>query len=134
MYIVPTDGQSAANITKDQSECYQWAVNQTGYDPANPPQITPTKATNSADGTVVKNTAVGAGTGAAIGAVAGDAGKGAAIGAIAGTVRGAKVKHDQKKEQQAANNAQAEQQLQQMDAQFKKAFSACMTGKGYTVK
>jgi len=35
-YIYPRQGQSQELLTRDRNECYRWAVNQTGYDPANP--------------------------------------------------------------------------------------------------
>ena len=71
---------------------------------------------------------------AAIGAIAGDAGKGAAIGAVAGGLRGrrAKVVGDEMEQQQ--NDAAAAAQEKEMMDNFKKAFTACMEGKGYTVK
>jgi hypothetical protein len=76
-----------------------------------------------------------------IGAIAGDAGKGAAIGATVGTVRGGRQVRQGKAQaeqdyQQA--QAQAKQQAAAADQQkittFKKAFSACVEGRGYSVK
>jgi len=76
-----------------------------------------------------------------IGAIAGDAGKGAAIGATAGTMRGGVQKRRGKKaaaEQQKQAEAQAQQQAAATDAQkmdtFKKAYSACVKGRGYTAQ
>jgi hypothetical protein len=34
MLIYPAKGQSAEQQQKDEFECHQWAVQQTGYDPA----------------------------------------------------------------------------------------------------
>jgi hypothetical protein len=100
-------------------------VHQDGSSPAPAP---------AKKGGAVKGAAKGAAGGAAVGAIAGDAGEGAAIGATVGAVKGRK---DQKKEAAAAQQ-QAQQQAQaagqaQLD-QFKKGFSACMEGKGYTAK
>jgi hypothetical protein len=36
-YVYPAKGQDAATQTKDKTECSAWAMQQTGYDPANPP-------------------------------------------------------------------------------------------------
>jgi len=33
MMIYPVKGQSAEQQQKDEFECYQWAVQQTGFDP-----------------------------------------------------------------------------------------------------
>jgi hypothetical protein len=80
-----------------------------------------------------------------IGAIAGDAGKGAGIGAVAGTMRGGM----QQRQTNAAMKQQAAQQggsqVQQDYAQakasydqgmntFKRAFSACMDARAYSVK
>ena len=37
IFIYPRQGQSPEQQAKDQYECHRWAVNQTGYDPTNPP-------------------------------------------------------------------------------------------------
>lgn len=134
VYIFPTKNQDAKTQEADEAACYKWAMEQTGYDPLNPTQVQAAKVNKGADGTAVVGAAGGAAAGAAIGAIAGDAGKGAAIGAVAGGLRGrrAKVVGDQK--QQAANNAAADAKEKEMEENYKKAFSACMEGKGYTVK
>ena len=76
-----------------------------------------------------------------IGAIAGDAGKGAAIGATAGTMRGGAQKRKGKQaaaEQQKQAAAQAQQTAAATDTQkldtFKKAYSACVQGRGYTAQ
>ncbi len=145
-YVFPAKGQSAEQQKKDEMDCYTWAKQQTGIDPiaqqtAPPPQQQPAPKTEAPKGGAVKGAARGAAAGAAIGAVAGDAGTGAAVGATAGAIKG---RRDQKK---AAKQAEAKTQQQQQQAQqqaqaaqkekmdtFKRAFSACMEGKGYTVK
>lgn len=76
-----------------------------------------------------------------IGAIAGDAGKGAAIGATVGTMAGGARKRRaaraQKQQQQQAA-AQAQQQGAAIDKQkmdtFKKAYAACVQGRGYTAQ
>ena len=35
-YVYPAKGQSAGQQTKDEAECHQWAVKQSGFDPAKP--------------------------------------------------------------------------------------------------
>lgn len=134
LYVFPSNNQDRSTQDADELACYQWAMEQTGVNPIDPPQVQATQVDRSADGTAVRGAAGGAAAGAAIGAIAGDAGKGAAIGAVAGGLRGrrAKVVGDEM-EQQANNQAAAASQQELMD-NFNKAFTACMEGKSYTVK
>ena len=134
LYVFPAKDQKPEQQAKDEQACYTWAVQQSGIDPLT---MTATKADTVAkgpDGSAVKGAAKGALAGAAIGAIAGDAGKGAAIGAAAGGMGGVagKRKKDAQKEQQAQQKAVATDQAK-IDS-FKKAYSACLDGKGYSVK
>src|SRR5262245_48384093 len=83
--IYPAKGQSAKQQQKDDGECYAWAKQTTGIDPAVVAQTPPPQQTGPATGggERVRGAARGAVGGAAIGAIAGDAGEGAAIGAVA---------------------------------------------------
>jgi len=134
LYVFPSNDQNKEQQDADEFACYKWAKEQTGIDPINPPEVEAEQVDRSADGTAVRGAARGAAAGAAIGAIAGDAGKGAAIGAVAGGLRGrrAKVVGDEMEQQQ--NDAAAAAQEKEMMDNFKKAFTACMEGKGYTVK
>lgn len=134
LYVFPAKDQDKATQDADEMACYKWATEQTGIDPINPPKAEAAQVDKSADGTAVVGAARGAAAGAAIGAIAGDAGKGAAIGAVAGGLRGrrAKVVGDEMEQQQ--NNAAAVAYNQEQIDNYKKAFSACLEGKGYTVK
>jgi hypothetical protein len=91
------------------------------------------KADSATAGAGIKGAARGAAGGAVVGAIAGDAGTGAGVGAVVGVASGRKAKKQAKKqaEQQAAEQSQA-WAAGQIDT-FKKAFSACVEGKGYTV-
>jgi len=134
IYVFPAQGQTKEQQEKDVSECYQWAVQQSGVDPLNPPKVEAQQVEGGPDGSAVVGAAGGAAVGAAIGAIAGDAGKGAAIGAVAGGVRGRRASRaGQAQQQQAANQGAADKE-QELLNNFKKAFSACLEGKGYTVK
>jgi hypothetical protein len=130
IYIFPAKNQDQATQDQDDTACYKWAVEQSGVDPLNPTKVEAAKVDTSPDGTAVVGAAKGAAAGVAIGAIAGDAGKGAAIGAVAGR-RAKKVGDAQ--QQQANDQAAANQQTVMSDS-FKKAFTVCMEGKGYTVK
>ncbi|GAB1308261.1 hypothetical protein KH5_09440 [Urechidicola sp. KH5] len=134
VYIFPSNDQDQATQDLDESACYKWAIQQTNYDPLNPPKVTAAEVDTSADGSAVRGAARGAAGGAAIGAIAGDAGEGAAIGAIVGAARGRRAKRASDSQKQAANNQAAEQKSTQLKADYIRAFSVCMEGKGYTVK
>jgi hypothetical protein len=131
-YVYPAKGQSAQQQKSDESACYSWAVQQTGFDPAKPPPTQaatapPTTATGTTPGAGVRGAARGAVVGEVVG---GDAGTGAAVGAAA--ARG------QSRRQNAAAAGQAQQQqqaaTQQQQQAFAKARAACLEGRGYTVK
>jgi len=132
VFVYPKNEQNEAKQAKDENECYGSAKQQTGIDPAAPPP--PPQEAQQQKGGGAKGAAKGAAGGAAIGAIAGDAGTGAAVGATAGAVRGRRQqkKANKQAEQQAQQNAKAQQQ-QTMDT-FKKAFSACMDARQYSVK
>jgi hypothetical protein len=124
-YVYPAKGQSAQQQKSDEAACYQWAVQQTGFDPAKPPPQAAQPPTTAA-GTTPGAGARGAVGGAAIGAIAGDAGAGAAAGAV--------VARSQSRRQNAAASQQQQTGTQQKQAAFGKARAACLEGKGYTVK
>ena len=159
MFAYPKNKQNADQQLKDESQCYGSAKQNTGVDPQAPAPAAPSPESQQAaqqdaakqagkdvkKGGTVKGAAGGAAGGAAIGAIAGDAGKGAAIGATAGAVGGRRAQKKGEKaaqqqtaqqtaqaQQQAQNQATAQQQ-QKLDT-FKRAFSACMDARGYSVK
>jgi len=129
--IYPSQGQGAEQVEKDKYDCYQWARQQTGFDPMQVP--TAQTAPPEQKGGAVRGAAGGALMGAAVGAIAGDAGKGAAIGAASGGIIGGARRHQstQKQEQWAQKESAA---YQQQRGQYNRAWGACMEGRGYTVK
>ena len=138
LVIYPAKGQSAEQMEKDKAECYTWAKGQTGFDPMKQPTATsaPPQQAEPKSG-VVKGAVRGALVGTAVGAIAGDAGKGAAIGAASGGLLGGMRRRDQQARQENAQQQWAQQQAanyQQQRAAYNKAFSACMEGRGYSVK
>jgi hypothetical protein len=134
LYVFPTKEQTAETQQADEMACYNWAKEQTGFDPVNPTKVEVKQAETGPDGTAVRTAAKGAAAGAAIGAITGDAGQGAAVGAVVGGLAGrrARVAGDQMEQQQNTQAAAAQEQA--MMDNFKKAFTACLEGKGYTVK
>jgi hypothetical protein len=157
LYAYPGKGQSHDQQLIDESDCYNSAQQQTGVNADTPAPQPPSSAdvqaaqAQAADaapqqkGGRAKGAARGAVGGAVIGGIAGDAGTGAAVGATVGTVRGGRQQREANaaaKDQAAAQGgAQVQQQYQSQKAAydqqmntFKRAFSACMDARGYSVK
>jgi len=141
--IYPAKGQSSQQQSKDDSECYVWAKQTTGIDPATltpPPQATTTTSTTTPGGQRIRGAARGAVGGAIIGEIANDdAGEGAAIGAVVGTMAGGRQARQQQQLQAQQQQAQQQQQQAQQQQQqkidtFYVSYGACMEGRGYTVK
>jgi hypothetical protein len=148
VYVFPTQGQDASQQSKDEAECYQWAVQNTGVDPFDLAKQAEQQQQQAAaaqqeiaqagQGAGAKGAVGGAAAGALIGEiVSDDAGKGAAYGAAAGAVvarrrtRRAKAEASQQVEQQTQ---QAQQATAEQIENFKKAFSVCLEAKEYMVK
>ena len=140
VYFYPSQGQSAEQQDRDRYDCYLWAVNQTGFDPSR--QIAP----GSSRATVVPARAPGetiaaaAAVGAVIGAVAaspGEGGKGALVGALAGTVVGsaaASAEADEARVIQARTDRRGYGRYEREAAEYRRAMSACLEGRGYSVR
>jgi hypothetical protein len=166
MYIYPREGQTAHEERRDRFECHEWAVRQTGYDPAqgvrSPTYSTappPPGGSSSSGGTILGigdggmfgsrsgllgDAATGAALGAAGGAIAGDAGKGAAIGALASSLlgglhrtnRNVQGQYDERRYQEEQYYRQQEQARleQELRRDYRRAYSACLEARGYTVR
>lgn len=142
VYFYPAQGQSEAQQDRDRYDCYVWAVDQTGFDPSRriaPREARATVVPARAPGETI---AAGAAVGAAVGAVAadgGEAGKGAVVGALAGAVVGSAVASAQRDEAEAiearrdargSGNGRYEREA----AEYRRAMSACLEGRGYSVR
>lgn len=130
LYIYPNKGQSPEQQSRDRYDCHLWAVQQTGFDPTRAQASAPPPA--PPQGGVFKGAARGAAVGAVGGAIAGDAGTGAAVGAATGGLIGGMKQRGQAQQQQAQANQAAQQQG--ASAAYNRALSACLSGRGYTVK
>jgi hypothetical protein len=136
VYVFPTANQSPEKQQQDEAACYAWAQSNTGFDPLAAASASAGRQSGQQQqqkGGVLRSAGSGAAMGAAIGGISGDAGEGAATGAAAGALRG---KLGQRRAQKQAEQAQAQAQKQQAAGMegFRKAFSVCMEGKGYTAK
>lgn len=120
-FVYPAKGQSPEKQKSDEAACYQWAVQQTGFDPAKPPPA-PAQPTGPT-GARVRGAAAGATVGAITGNDRSDA-------AVAGAVGAASAQRGQKRQQAKAE----QQQTSQQQGAFQKARGVCLEGRGYTVK
>ena len=148
VFVFPTEGQAADQQSKDETECYSWAVSNTGSDPfdlqkqseqqAQQTEQQVAQAQSATQGSAVKGAARGAVAGAVVGEIYdGDSGQGAAYGAAAGAVAGRRRSKaaSQKAQQQAKEQGAAQQQAtEEQVGNFKKAFSVCLEAKDYMVK
>jgi len=132
-YMYPARGQSMEQQNRDEYECYSWARQQTGVDPSRPaPQPGGTGSAYQRGG-VLPGAAAGAAVGAIGGAIGGNTGKGAAIGAGVGALGGGLLRRRAMEEE--ANVQRQAQAYQQQELQaYNRAFTACMEGRGYTVR
>jgi len=129
--VYPGAGQSMDQQARDESDCRNWATQQTGVYPYQAP---PTYYGDTNTGApVLGGAARGAAVGAVGGAIGGDAGKGAAIGAGVGATAGL-IRKNQQRRQQAQVNDQAQAQYQADMGRYNQAFGVCMQGRGYTVR
>jgi hypothetical protein len=139
--VYPAQGQSQEQMEKDEFQCIRWARDQTGFDPMQTPRATSappakekevwgagkTGVAGAAGGAVVGGLAAGR-KGALRGGLIGGAG-GALIGGMRrSSQRDREEKRRQQWEREEVNN------YNRTRNEFNRAFSACMTGRGYTVK
>jgi len=141
LYVFPSKDQTKDQQLADEQQCWAWAKDQTKIDPAtlhantdSAARAAQAKTDSATKGAAVGGAARGAVGGAAIGAIAGDAGTGAAIGAAAGAVGGRRARKQASAQAAQAVAASSQQQVAQQVATFKKAMTACLEGRGYSVK
>jgi len=137
--IFPARGQTPEQQRQDESAAYDWATQQTRWDPyqakAQLDQQTnaASNAAGAARGGAVRGAAGGAAVGAVVGAIAGDAGTGAAMGsAAAGLTGGMRSRRAMKTAGGSADAAVAA--YQQQLSLWNRNFAAAMEAKGYTVR
>lgn len=143
IYVYPSKGQTEKQLDRDRYECHNWAVAQSRYNPSDS-HLAPHQQVRVVEMPPPgRDTAVGAMTGAVIGSsVAGrrDSGEGAMAGAIVGAMIGASSEAAQRRAADDGNTrlsaeAQAERaRLERQAADYRRAISACLEGRGYTVK
>ncbi len=140
----PAQGQTAEQSDRDRYECHNWAVKQTGFDPSRPglaPQyrVHVIQAGPPPGSNVLAGGVIGAMLGATV-SNPNSAGVGALVGAVAGATLGAVADESQNEAnrqardrvdaQVAADNAS----IHDRASNYRRAISACLEGRGYTVK
>jgi hypothetical protein len=143
VYAYPLHGQTPEQQDRDHYECSQWATQQTGFDPSAPgvaPHDRVMVASGPPPGT---NTAIGAVAGALLGAVIAPRWQ-AAPAAIAGAVVGGAIgstadaanaaTNAQNARAVAIGNQQAAAVQEHNAANYRRALSACLDARGYSVK
>jgi hypothetical protein len=147
VYAYPLHGQTPQQQDRDNYECSQWATQQTGFDPS-APGVPPhdrvvVVPSGPPPGT---NTAIGAVAGALLGAVIAPRWQ-AAPAALAGAVVGGAI-GSTADAANAATNAQNAQNAQMVAVgdqraaaaqerkagEYRRALSACLDARGYSVK
>lgn len=143
VYFYPKAGQTEEQQSRDHYECYNWAVKQTGFDPSRSSipleqriQVVPLPPPGF-------ETARMAIAGAVLGALIGGprhAGGGALIGAAGGAIAGAMSDAVRQESARQMEDAYARQdrtrgeQLTEKKLTFRRAMSACIEGRGYSVQ
>jgi hypothetical protein len=141
VYIYPTGGQTQDRLGQDRYECHLWAVKQSNFDPS-VTALTPRQRVEVVPAPPAgSDTVAGAVTGAIIGAVvARDPGAGAVGGAILGGAAGAvsdgqREAHAKSVQQRYDRRDAARMaQLDEQAGNYRRALTACLEGRGYTVK
>ena len=137
--IFPAEGQSAEQQKQDELAAYNWATEQTGWDPykAHDRLVeqghAAARTAEQTRGSTVGGAALGGLLGLAIGAIADDAGKGAAIGAATGGLTGG-MRSRRTRSSAYTSSEQATKAYKQQFEVWDRNFVAAMEGKGYTVK
>jgi hypothetical protein len=131
LYVYPVKHQSATQQLTDESQCYDNAKVQTGF---NPDATTTGTKTQAQANTKDHDAAKGAARGAVIsGATGGDPAAGAERGAIIGGVRSRRKDKQQSEQAQKQDNASKTQEQQNMD-NFKRSMTSCLDARGYSVR
>jgi hypothetical protein len=143
LYYYPKAGQTPEQQSRDHYECYNWAVQQTGFDPNDidipaqarvevvpvPPPGHDTAAMSVA-GAIIG--ALIAGPRNALGGAAVGAAGGAMIGAASDASRQETAR--QLEESYATRDGAMELDLERKATDFRNAMGACLEGRGYSVR
>ncbi len=143
LYFYPTQGQSAAQQDRDRYECHLWAVRKSGFDPGLTPLAPHQRVDVIAEPPPGINTAAGAVGGAMVGALLSaprETGEGMVFGGVTGAMLGAAseaAQQDRARQIQNEYDARYAQEYAGAERQarrYRRAMTACLEGRGYSVR
>ena len=143
VYFYPREFKTTEQQSRDHYDCYIWAVKKTGFDPGQVPLQPEQRVRVVPMPPPGHDTAAFAIAGMVLGALfAGPrhSGQGALIGTVGGAIAGAasdSARQEQARQIEQAYNERDQRQNAQIEAKsldFRRAMSACLEGRGYTVK
>ena len=144
LYIVPRDGQSREQQAQDTSYCRIWAEEQTGVDPdvskaklemLKEEQMSAVSTRREEPGgRIIRGAAVGAGMGALEKNIDDEVGRGAAQGALGAAIISRRQRRQTEQIDDGNIRVQKIRKLESQYEEYRRAFSACMDARGYSVK
>jgi hypothetical protein len=143
VFFYPTAGQSTEQQSRDHYDCYNWAIQQTGFDPGQSAIPTEQRVRVVPMPPLGHDTVAFTIAGAVLGALIGGHHHGAGsaiIGATGGMIAGAASDSAraeyarQQEEAYASRNRSDNAWLAEKAAGFRRAMSACLEGRGYKVR
>jgi hypothetical protein len=150
LMVYPAEGQTDQQLADDRYACHLFAVEQSHFDPANPPpaiasgRITVRVPENEREGAAAKGAIAGAIAGAVAGSRDRDAVGRAVIGAAIGGAIGGAVEAQGEREARAGAEAEASErakaraaaraELEAARSNYQRAMQACLEGRGYVVR
>jgi len=150
IYVYPAMNQSDEQLAKDRYECHRWAVTESGFDPSRfdgvalPTTVRVPVPENEAEGATHKGAITGAVIGGVVGSNDGDAAEGAVIGAVLGTMAGAAIEAQGQSEAREKAEAEAQRRADEIAenkaelalrrSNYRRALTACLEGRDYTVR
>ena len=150
IYVYPAKKQTNEQLAEDRFACHRWAVDESGFDPSSidgvelPRTVRVPVPKNEAKGAANKGAVTGAVVGGVIGSHDGDTAEGAVIGALLGTMAGAAIEDKGHRKAVAEAEAEAKRQADEIakskaelalrKSNYRRALTACLEGRGYTVR
>ena len=149
LFVYPASGQSDEQLADDRYECHVWAVKESGFDPselgeAAPPRVVRVPVPeNKAEGATEKGALAGTIAGAVIGRDD-NKGRSAILGGVIGAIAGAAAEQKGEREARAQAEAEAKREADRLAqnkaelavrrSNYRRAMTACLEGRGYTVR
>ena len=150
IYVYPAKAQTDEQLAEDRYACHRWAVEESGFDPSQFEGVAPPRTVrvpvprNEAEGAASKGTVTGAVIGGVIGSRGGDTAEGALIGAVLGTMAGSAIEDQGQREAREKAEAEAKREAEEISqnkaelalrkSNYRRALTACLEGRGYTVR